>query len=148
MITIEIKSEAIERTLPALIQGLENPRPLMRKISGTMHKAVLENFRVGGRPKWAPTARGGDILVHSGNLRDNISTYEDSNSAIVGTNELYAAIHQFGGKIRPKKAKALSFNGILRKSVTIPARPFLALTTEDEDDIINDAQDYLRNLVR
>ena len=47
----------------------------------------------------------------------------------IGTNLVYAAIHEFGGVITPKKAKALSFEIggelIFAKSVHIPARPYL-----------------------
>ena len=56
--------------------------------------------------------------------------------ATVGTNEPYAAIHQFGGKA-----------GRGRK-VDIPARPFLALTPQDKADILEDIQDYFQRLIK
>jgi phage gpG-like protein len=102
------------------------------------------------------------ILQRSGTLRNSIVAEHDANSAVVGVGfgkgaEKYAAIHQFGGKtsphvIRPKNKKALAFGGIVRKSVNhpgsvIPARPFLALTSEDEGKIVNTVSGYLRNIV-
>ncbi|MDK4527295.1 phage virion morphogenesis protein, partial [Kingella kingae] len=49
---------------------------------------------------------------------------------------VYAAIHNFGGMA-----------GRNRK-VRIPARPFLVLTNEDKQDLMDDVQDYFRNLIR
>jgi len=51
---------------------------------------------------------------------------------MVGTNVVYAAIHQFGGKA-----------GRGRK-VTIPARPFLKLTDEDLEKILQTVEEYLK----
>ena len=53
----------------------------------------------------------------------SITRHSDATSAVVGTNTVYAAIHNFGGK---------AGRGC---KVEIPARPFLRLTQEDEDDI-------------
>lgn len=55
---------------------------------------------------------------------NSITSEYDNNSAVVGTNEPYAAIHQFGGKA-----------GLGRK-VQINARPFLVLTEQDEQDLL------------
>ncbi len=63
------------------------------------------------------------ILQKSGQLAASISEKSDSHSAAVGTNKVYAAIQQFGGKA-----------GRGRK-VTIPARPFLKLTDQDIEEI-------------
>ncbi len=53
----------------------------------------------------------------------------------VGTPVVYGPIHEFGGVIRPKKAKFLSFqlNGkwIRTKQVTIPKRPWLMNSLQD-----------------
>ncbi|KAA5607139.1 hypothetical protein F1188_04355 [Roseospira marina] len=55
-----------------------------------------------------------------------------------GTNLVYARIHQLGGTIRPKTAKALAVpvgDGIrLVQQVTIPARPYLGLSAEDRTE--------------
>jgi phage gpG-like protein len=53
----------------------------------------------------------------------------------VGSPVVYAAIHEFGGVIRPKKAKFLSFQidgkWIRTKQVTMPKRPWLMNSLED-----------------
>lgn len=132
MIEIEINNaQKIAYILNKLANAAQDRTPLMRSIAGTMESAVLQNFDVGGRPKWLGLKyRQGTPLVDTENLMNSITSYYDNNVAEVGTNEPYAAIHQFGGKA-----------GRGRK-VDIPARPFLVLTPQDEDDILEDVQAY------
>ena len=136
MIEIEINNaQQIASMLDKLANAAQDRTPLMRSIAGTMESAVLQNFDVGGRPKWLGLKyRQGTPLVDTENLMNSITSYYDNNIAMVGTNEPYAAIHQFGGKA-----------GRGRK-VDIPARPFLVLTPQDEDDILEDVQAYFRSI--
>lgn len=138
MIEIEINNaQKIAYILNKLANAAQDRTPLMRSIAGTMESAVLQNFDVGGRPKWLGLKyRQGTPLVDTENLMNSITSYYDNNIAMVGTNEPYAAIHQFGGKA-----------GRGRK-VDIPARPFLVLTPQDEDDILEDVQAYFRSIVK
>ncbi|WP_321495628.1 phage virion morphogenesis protein [uncultured Desulfobacter sp.] len=84
-------------------------------------------------------AQGGQTLSDSGRLKSSVN-YEASPAAVaVGTNAEYAAIHQFGGEIRPKSAKALQFKvpgGGFRKvkKVTMPARPYIGINQDDIDE--------------
>lgn len=138
MIKIEINNtQQIAAILERLVNATQDCTPLMRSIANSMESAVLQNFDVGGRPKWLPVKhRKGTPLVDTENLMNSITSYYDNNTAMVGTNEPYAAIHQFGGKA-----------GRGRK-VDIPARPFLVLTTRDEEDILDDVQAYFRSVVK
>ena len=138
MIKIEINNtQQIAAILEQLVNATQDCKPLMRSIANSMESAVLQNFDVGGRPKWLPVKhRKGTPLVDTENLMNSITSYYDNNTAMVGTNEPYAAIHQFGGKA-----------GRGRK-VDIPARPFLVLTTQDEEDILDDVQAYFRSVVK
>ena len=138
MIEIEINNaQQIAFILNKLANAAQDRTPLIRSIAGTMESAVLQNFDVGGRPKWLGLKyRQGTPLVDTENLMNSITSYYDNNVAEVGTNEPYAAIHQFGGKA-----------GRGRK-VDIPARPFLVLTPQDEDDILEDVQAYFRSVVK
>jgi phage virion morphogenesis protein len=138
MIEIEINNaQQIASILNKLANAAQDRTPLMRSIAGTMESAVLQNFDAGGRPKWLGLKyRQGTPLVDTENLMNSITSYYDNNIAIVGTNEPYAAIHQFGGKA-----------GRGRK-VDIPARPFLVLTPQDEDDILEDVQAYFRSVIK
>lgn len=138
MIEIEINNaQQIASILDKLANAAQDRTRLMRSIAGTMESAVLQNFDVGGRPKWLGLKyRQGTPLVDTENLMNSITSYYDNNVAEVGTNEPYAAIHQFGGKA-----------GRGRK-VDIPARPFLVLTPQDEDDILEDVQAYFRSVIK
>lgn len=138
MIEIEVNNaQQIGAILDKLAHAAQDRAPLMRSIAGTMESAVLQNFDVGGRPKWLGLKyRQGTPLVDTENLMNSITSYYDNDSAEVGTNEPYAAIHQFGGKA-----------GRGRK-VDIPARPFLVLTPQDEEDILDDVQAYFRSVVK
>ena len=114
----------------------DNRYLLMKQLAGTMHHAVRQNFKQGGRPKWLGIKyRNGKPLIDTGALRDNINQAYDNDTALVGTNMVYAAIHNFGGMA-----------GRNRK-VRIPARPFLVLTNEDKQDLMDDVQDYFRSLI-
>ncbi|MCT8582993.1 phage virion morphogenesis protein, partial [Glaesserella parasuis] len=99
---IEIQTNGIDeiiKTLKLLASKTENNASLMRNIAGTMESAVLTNFDVGGRPRWLGIKyRDGSPLVDTENLMSSITSDYDKDVAIVGTNEAYAAIHQFGGK--------------------------------------------------
>ena len=138
MIEIEINNaQEVAIVLERLSQATTHRTPLMRSIAGTMESAVLQNFDVGGRPKWLGLKyRQGTPLVDTENLMGSITSDYTNDTAIVGTNEPYAAIHQFGGKA-----------GRGRKT-TIPARPFLKLTPEDELDIMEDIQAYFQRLIK
>ena len=143
MITMKIETQELQRELEKLIEKAIDRRPLMRNIAGIMHAAVEENFAEEGRPKWVPLHQKtikarqkkgywpGQILQQTGRLAASISTYSDNDKAVVGTNVVYAAIHQFGGKAgRGRKAN-------------IPARPYLQLTDQDLEEILKAVKEYL-----
>ncbi len=97
---IEIKIDnlfVVQNQIERLGQGLDDNRYLlMRKLSETMRAAVNTNFRQGGRPKWLGLKyRNGKPLVDGGRLRDSVVAYSDNDTALVGTNMVYAAIHNF-----------------------------------------------------
>lgn len=72
------------------------------------------------------------ILIKTGRLRGSIAWKVVGSRIYVGTNVVYAPIHQFGG-----------YAGRNRK-VRIPARPFLGISQED----LQDAEEVLREWLR
>lgn len=137
---IEIKIDnifVVQNQIERLQQGVENRYRLMGQLSATMHAAVLTNFRQSGRPKWLGLKyRNGKPLIDKGDLRGSISSLADNDTAIVGTNIVYAAIHNFGGMAgRGRKVK-------------IPQREFLTLTDQDKQDLMDDVQDYFTSLTK
>jgi len=72
------------------------------------------------------------ILVGpGGHLVNSINWQADRDSVAIGTNRVYAAIHQFGGKAGRNK------------KVTIPARPYMVVQDEDLVEINAVLEDYL-----
>lgn len=139
MIEIEINNIfVVQNQLERLGKGLgDNRYLLMRRLSETMHTAVMMNFRQSGRPKWLGLKyRSGKPLIDTGHLRNSFSTLADNDTARVGTNVVYAAIHNFGGMA-----------GRNRK-VNIPQREFLSLTQTDTQNMIDEVQDYFQQLVK
>lgn len=142
-IEIKIDNKEVEKALLEIAQKTSNLRPLMKNVAGIMADSTEENFKEEGRPKWkdlsekTKTARRktghypGQILQVSGQLAMSIATQYDNESAIIGSNKVYAAIHQLGGLAGKNK------------KTTIPARPYLKLTDDDFDEIISIVEKYL-----
>lgn len=97
-------------------------------------------------------ASSNKILQDSGALRETISIDPRSNSVAVGSNLVYARIHQFGGVIRPKKGNCLCIpvadGKIIKvKSVTIPARPYLVITDKENTEILEATVKYYKRCI-
>ena len=142
-IEIKIDNKKVEKALLEIAQKTSNLRPLMKNIAGIMADSTEENFKEEGRPKWkdlsekTKTARRktghypGQILQVSGQLAMSITTHYDNESAIIGSNKVYAAIHQLGGLAGKNK------------KVSIPARQYLKLTDDDFKEIFIEVTKYL-----
>lgn len=138
MIRIDADDHEIQAALQALKRKLGNASEAMDEIGELVKLSVKRNFEAEGRPQRWPKSRraqeqGGQTLSHTNNLRNNFSHRAGPFAVEIGTNVQYAAIHHFGGVIRAKRAKALAVPGIgLRRSVRMPARPFLMLQDQDK----------------
>ena len=144
-IKIKIDNNAGNEKLLEIAQKSENLRPLMKNIAGIFAYSTEENFKNEGRPdKWTELSEStikqrtkkkqwpGMILQVSGQLASSVNTYYDNDSAVIGSNLEYAAIHQLGGQAGRNK------------SVEIPARPYLNLTDDDFEEIMDTVNDYLK----
>ncbi|MCB1433213.1 MAG: phage virion morphogenesis protein [Alphaproteobacteria bacterium] len=166
------------RSLNFLIANIERPVRMWREIGSFLEKSVAQRFEMSVGPgdnPWPPSLRalteGGQTLVERGRLRDSISVRATDHSVEVGTNVLYAAIHQFGGTIHHKvrqqdlRFRAHRRTGKLLKGfrtakngnvvrtvqvgphdVTIPPRPFLGIDDEDIQGISEVADSWFRSL--
>ncbi len=137
MVTIDVKIEdsQVKAMLSQLQERAKDCKPAFNFIGQIVRNSIIKNFQEGGRPKWKPSKRAlkqsGQTLLNTGRLRDSINSKAFANRAEIGTNVVYAAIHQFGGKAgRGKK-------------VTIPARPFFMVQDEDWTEIKAALTDYL-----
>lgn len=123
---------------------------VMNAIAEGLRTSTVERFRLEESPegiKWKPSIRAmqmsGKTLTKSVGLKNSIQAQADSTGAAVGTNKIYAATHQFGDErtIRAKKGKYLRFQiygrwvSVPSVRVNIPARPFLGISREDEEEI-------------
>ena len=143
-IEIKIDNQEVTQKLLELAKRGGNLRPLMKNIAGILAYSTEENFANEGRPdKWLDLSERtkkqrkktghwpGQILQVSGQLASSINTYYDDESAIIGSNLDYAAIHQLGGQIGKNK------------SVSIPARPYLKLSDDDFVEILDISTSFL-----
>ena len=136
-----IKDDQAKSALKKAASKMETPEGALRQCGGVLLRSIAKTFEAGGRPtKWKPSIRasmaGGKTLLKTARLLRSITMQVAARRLTVGTAVIYARIHQLGGTIKPKSAKALKINipGIgwrTMKQVTIPARPFLVLQDED-----------------
>lgn len=110
----EALGEAFEQLLDRLPAG-GDMSPATREFARILKTSAQMRFRTergpGGQP-WPKSRRaieeGGKTLSLTRRLRNSITTAHDRTTATVGTNVVYAAIHQFGGIIRAKKGPFLA----------------------------------------
>lgn len=130
------------------------PRPLLRAIGVGLVAGTMERFDrhvdPQGRgwtalnPRYQAIKRGPGILQEratQGGLMGSITFRDADRSVIVGTNKTYGAIHQFGGRVTARNARALRFRmaggWVMVRSVRIPARPYLGLSDEDRQMVVD-----------
>lgn len=113
-----------------------NPRAAFETVGRALVNRIRLCFKLGIDPWGTPWAalklRKGQPLRDTGRLNRSITANADNTGVTVGTNLVYARVHQYGATIQPVKARRLAFPGpsgrmIFAKKVTIPARPYLPL---------------------
>ena len=131
-------SEA-RQELARLASRLTDLEPAMAAIGTALQALVQDRFDTGRGPGGVPwpesrraRATGGATLVDTGRLRRSIVARAGRDSIEIGSDVIYAAIHQQGGTIRPRRADRLlftTFDGrtVAADRVDIPARPFLGM---------------------
>lgn len=159
-ISIRIEDGEVKALLRSLQARVKDLTPAMRIVGNIVRSSVVRNFEEGGRPKkWQPHAeatilggirkkdftrkgalragaskrlRGGRVLIRKGRLMKSIKYKAYTDRVEVGTNVIYAAIHQFGGKAGRKSRR-----------VQIPARPYLMVQDEDWPEMRDAIADYI-----
>ena len=148
-ISVTIEDRAVREAFRTLAFRLGNTRPVMAAIGvelvGSTHMRFVSQTDPEGNawqalnPAYAATKRNSRILTESGRLRDSINAQAGQDEVRVGTNVIYARAHQEGAEIKPVSASHLWFRigGDLIKadSVTLPARPYLGISSDDETSI-------------
>lgn len=136
MIRMSLDTKEVKDYLSAAQHNARNLRPFFTQCVGTAKRSVTANFRVGGRPRkwvahsgWTKKARGKTlgghalsqpILQASGKLYQSLGTINEIRRDTFrwGTNLKYAAIHHYGGTVRPKGHPYLTlpFPGVTGKA--------------------------------
>lgn len=189
-IRIEVDDRPVVDALNRLVAASADLRPVLKVIGEHMVQSTELRFDRQTTPdgaQWAPLSpqtraskKHAKILTESQRLRRSIVYQVTGDGAVeVGTNVVYAAIHQFGGTIeraahsswghlrvdargrlirqgsQGKSANLAVFAKASHKRKTqvkftvgahgieIPARPFLGLSIEDRQTILEDLNDYL-----
>lgn len=142
--SVAVDDGGITKAILTRLQRLRNLDPALEEIGAanlteTEQRFEKERDPEGQRwPAYSPNttfAKGRNkprMLRDRGELYDSL-TYQvlTGRSVAVGTNKRYARIHQLGGKA-----------GRGRK-VTIPARPYLGLSNEGAEEILQIVTDHL-----
>lgn len=95
-------------------------------------------------PTYAAGKRGAGILRESamrGGLQGSITYRAGRTEVQVGSNKIYAGVHQGGAVITAKNSPFLVFKMggrlVKTRSVTIPARPFVGISSDDQVMILD-----------
>ncbi|MGI2227058.1 phage virion morphogenesis protein [Shewanella frigidimarina] len=146
-IDITFSNGTVLQVLGNLIERLDDLSEPMNDIAAVLEFATEEAFATESDPAtgapWAslsdaylkanPKRQGGKILqVSAGGLAASIAADSGNFWASIGSNKIYAAIHQFGGTDNMPAGPA-----------GIPARQYFGVSREDEQTILDLVQNYL-----
>ncbi|MBS3936005.1 MAG: phage virion morphogenesis protein [Sulfuritalea sp.] len=116
---IEIDAGPVIAALDRLAAQADDLTPAMRAIAGLLERQTEDNFAAESGPlgKWPAgkdkRRQGGRLLQDTGRLAASVTPFWSAREAGIGSNTVYAAIHQLGGQAgRGLKA-------------TLPPRPYL-----------------------
>lgn len=171
---IRITSNDIRPFITKRIRALRNKKPLFLRIGKILKDSVDRNFNEEGTPRWIDlrkstrlqrVSRGfseGPKLKRTGRLYKSIKVIERKDYVQVATNSKYGKLQQFGGvinhpggtkygfnqqsNIRFRRNTTKKFIGITRPhTIKIPARPFIKLTDNDFNSIMEIVKSYVSN---
>lgn len=101
---------------------------------------------------WRPNLAGSSLLYTSGALSRSIDYAATEETVQIGTGLIYARIHQEGGEITPKTARALAFRLgnrlVFAQRVRIPARTYVGLSAANQNEIVDAAEDWVARLIQ
>ncbi|MBR0962250.1 phage virion morphogenesis protein [Bradyrhizobium japonicum] len=172
---VDLKDNEISlAVLGELIARLDDPTAVYESIGLALAKSTHHRWDQGITPSGSPWPKslrvikhGGKTLMLSARLYRSIATNASRTGVEIGTNVVYAAIHQFGGVVNKdardavlhfkvnkrtgtwrfakanKRATLAQKRRIGAHSVRIPARPFLGLDQDDPRTIRTIFENYL-----
>lgn len=116
--TVKVDDQGVRKALEKLRLGMPlggSMLPAMQQIARALVTGAQMRFRTQTSPTGQPwqkshraSTEGGQTLSQTRRLRNSITGLATGTTATVGTNVVYAAIHQFGGVIRAKAGPFLA----------------------------------------
>ena len=175
---LNIETVSLRRLGPAfseLMMRMGNLSQPMDEIGAALVDSTHHRFATSMDPDgtpWAPSQRaladGGKTLVDTRRLESSITHFGTHNSVEVGTNVIYAGIHQFGGRIdkhaasmpihrkqadlkaglpsrfvKASQSDFMSYHEVGAHSIEMPAREFLGVDDKDANEIEAIIDDWL-----
>ena len=163
-VLFEIHTEELEKQLSEVTDRIRHNRALLKAAAAILRESIRENFAAGGRPgKWKPLkVRDGQPLRDTNRLMNSITATVSGSTARVGTNVVYAPVHNFGARKgsfgefvvsvaahdrTAKSGRTYTVRAHTRKVSLprgdIPARPFMLVQEEDRVEIEAVLADYI-----
>ena len=154
-VRVQVKDEGVLAALSRLHMDNDDKRELLDMIgigeAENTRLRFVDQHAPDGQP-WTPSIRatkqGGDTLRDTGRLMNSITHRVGGDYVEVGTNVFYAAMMHEGGTIHALGSGYLKFQiagaWAQKRSVTIPARPFLGLDADGEQEVIDLIDQFLR----
>jgi len=143
---VKVDDARLMSSLRRMMANAARPKSAMQEIAALGESSTRMRFRTQKDPEGNPWKKGrkrsGRTLTQAGHLAGSISSHATASEAAWGANRIYAAIHQFGGVIKPRTKKSLRFKFagggfVTAKQVNMPARPFLGISADDRADIMH-----------
>ena len=145
ILKVKIDAKQLEKELGAIAQRSKNLRPAYQAIGNYLVGETQDRIKRETSPDGTPFAplklstrkakeRKGKIrkiLQQEGTLVATIAAQVQGDGVAIGSNLPYASIHQLGGEAGRNKA------------VDIPARPYLGLNDDDQEEVTGIVEDWL-----
>jgi len=155
MATIVYNTDTLDPALAAVAAAVEDMSLVMADIGELLVASAQDRMRDGEQPDGSPFAPRsqttldryaklgltfGAPLNQSGDMRNTLFYDAGHDSVEYGSNAIQAAVMQFGAA---KGAFGKGANGASLPWGTIPARPFIGLSDDDEAGILAELEDWL-----
>ena len=172
-VRMQLDQHAALKELAGYVERARNPRGMFENIGASLVTSTMHRFEQGKGPDgspWPPSIRaiahGGKTLIESARLMRSITFNASATGLELGSNVIYAAIHQLCGIIRqaartavlhfktnkrtgqsrfskPGKADRAQKAKIGARTIRMPARPFIGLDDDDNREILRIAEDWI-----
>ncbi len=156
-VALEITSTGLDEALLKIDGLVDAPRAELmegigRLVQEQTRRRIEEEKTAPDGSAWKPNLAGTPLLYASGALSRSIDYAASEESVQVGTGLIYARPHQEGAVIEPKSAPALAFRLgnrlIFSKRVRLPARPYVGLSADNQNEIVEAAEDWVARLIQ